>query len=64
MEYYETGRMTREQADAMIKWFYEEIGTDHEVNDEDDGMVYVMFCDLTRKEVEKVRAYENTKVAA
>lgn len=63
MEYYETGTLTQSQADAFVTWFSNEIGTDYEENEADDsGCVYLMFCDLTTKEVAKVRAYENAHI--
>ncbi len=60
MEYYETAdNLTREQADKFIAWFYEEIGTDHEENDgAEDGQFYLLFSDLTKSEVKKIREYE------
>lgn len=63
MEYYETGSLTQSQADEFVTWFSNEIGTDYEENEADeDGKVYLMFCDLTPSEVKKIRAYENTSI--
>lgn len=60
MSYYETtDTLTRKQADQFVKWFYEEIGTDHEENDgAEDGQFYLLFSDLTDQEVKKIRNYE------
>jgi hypothetical protein len=61
MEVYETTTdMSLSEAKVFEKWFNKEIGTESELNKLDDG-AYLMFYDLTMREVQKIRDYENSK---
>ena len=61
MEAYETDILSTKERDQMLKWFEEEIGTDYECNEDPSGEIekyYIVFFDLERDEVNKIRSWE------
>ena len=62
MEVYETDdELTSVQVDKFTTWFDDNIGTDYEVNHSANGIkdnFYILFLDLTRKEVTQVAKFE------
>lgn len=57
---YETQAMSPQQIRDFKSWFNENIGTDFEVNfNEDENTGYVICFELTPNEVKKVQQYEN-----
>jgi len=63
MQSYETNdTYSAAQIKVLTDWFDKNIGTDYEVNESASGLedeYYVVFVDLTVKEVEMLRDYEN-----
>jgi len=59
MEAYETSIMDMAKLRIFTEWLDREIGTEYEINHEDDGQGYVMVFDLTYPEVIKIRNKEN-----
>ena len=61
MEVYETEEYSIISIRKFAKWLDAEIGTEYEQNDSGGALdeYYLMIFDLTMKEVEKIRDYEN-----
>ncbi len=58
MEIYSTRAMTINQADDFLNWFDKNIGTETEIDEDDDGASITCF-ELTSKEVAMCRDMEN-----
>lgn len=62
MEVYETeDDYSMVQINQIISWFNGNIGTDYEFNPSASGLIdqyYIMFFDLTHKEVDKIGIFE------
>ena len=60
MEAYETDIMTNTQIKSFEKWLDRNIGTEWDENQNDTDEFYLMVFDLTYKEVNQIRDYENS----
>jgi hypothetical protein len=58
METYSTRAMTVNQADDFLDWFNKNIGTETEIDEDDDGASITCF-ELTSEEVVMCRGMEN-----
>lgn len=60
MEFYQTGRLTRAEANSFIRLFREKIGTEYEQSVHSPDEVTVICGDLIGNEVDKCREIEST----
>lgn len=59
MQIYETSDdLPYSAVQKFTEWFEDTIGTEYEINENEIGQYYIMFYDLTYKEVESVRDFE------
>ena len=54
----ETGEMTRTQAEDFNSWFWKEIGTEAEINDNGNDTYHWICFDVTQEEVGKIRTWQ------
>lgn len=55
---YTAHMLTGYQADELISWFDQEIGTENEIDDHGDGQFSVTFFEMTTEEKRKLKRQE------